>query len=97
MYRATADIDIVADIRIDKVHPLFEALRTDFYVDEQVIRDAVVQRSSFNAIHFESVFKVDIVRPWILTICAPGPKSLALLICWKKLLSLCVKIPTNED
>lgn len=63
MYRSTADIDIVADIKAEQVHPLFEALRDDFYVDEQVMRDAIAQRSSFNAIHFDSVFKVDIFIP----------------------------------
>jgi len=59
MYRATADIDIVADINAEQVRPLFEALRDDFYVDDQAMRDAVIQQRSFNAIHFASVFKVD--------------------------------------
>lgn len=63
MYRSTADIDIVADIKTEQVHPLFEALRENFYVDEHVMRDAVIHRSSFNAIHFDSVFKVDIFIP----------------------------------
>ena len=52
MYRSTADIDILADIKMDQVRPLFEALRDRFYVDETAMRDAVVQRRSFNAIHF---------------------------------------------
>lgn len=59
MYRATADIDILAEIKIEQVHPLFEALRDSFYVDEPTMRDAVSQGGSFNAIHFDSVFKVD--------------------------------------
>lgn len=63
MYRSTADIDIVADIKTEQVHSLFEALKNDFYVDENVMRDAVAQRGSFNAIHFDSVFKVDIFVP----------------------------------
>lgn len=60
MYRFTADIDILADIRTEQVHPLFEALQDSFYVDEHVMREAVAQSRSFNAIHFDSVFKVDI-------------------------------------
>ena len=60
MYRSTADIDILADIRTEQVRPLFEALRGSFYLDEHVIREAVAQSRSFNAIHFDSVFKVDI-------------------------------------
>ncbi len=63
MYRSTADIDLVADIKTEQIHSLFEALRNDFYVDEQVMHDAVAQRSSFNAIHFDSVFKVDFFIP----------------------------------
>jgi hypothetical protein len=59
MYRSTADIDIVAEIKAEQARPLFEALRDNFYVDDQTIRDAVVQQRSFNAIHFNSVFKVD--------------------------------------
>ena len=59
MYRATADIDILADIKTEQVRPLFEALQDSFYVDEHVMRDAVAQGRSFNAIHFDSVFKVD--------------------------------------
>lgn len=60
MYRSTADIDILADIKADQVHPLFEVLKEAFYVDEHVMRDAVAQRRSFNAIHFDSVFKVHV-------------------------------------
>src|SRR5687768_17145505 len=60
MYRATADIDILADIELDQVRPLVEVLQENFYIDEQAVRNAVAQRRSFNAIHFDSVFKVDI-------------------------------------
>ena len=60
MYRSTADIDILADIHPDQIRPLFNVLKDSFYVDEGSIRDAVAQRRSFNAIHFDSVFKVDI-------------------------------------
>lgn len=63
MYRATADLDIVADVKAEHVRPLAEALQDAFYVDEQAIRDAISQRASFNAIHFDSVFKVDIFIP----------------------------------
>jgi hypothetical protein len=63
MYRATADIDIVAEIKTEHIHLLFEALRGDFYVDEQSIREAVTQHRSFNIIHFDSVFKIDFFIP----------------------------------
>ena len=59
MYRSTADIDILADIKTEQVGLLFEALRDSFYLDEHMMREAVTKRRSFNAIHFDSVFKVD--------------------------------------
>ena len=63
LYRATADIDIVAEIKTEQIGPLHEALREAFYVDELAIRNAVFRGSSFNAIHFDSVFKIDIFTP----------------------------------
>jgi hypothetical protein len=60
LYRATADIDILADIKSEHVQPLYAALKDAFYVDELAMRNAVAQQRSFNAIHFDSVFKVDI-------------------------------------
>src|ERR1044072_2962193 len=60
MYRSTADIDLLADIKSDQVRPLFNALRNSCYVDEQTMHEAATQGRSFNAIHFDSVFKVDI-------------------------------------
>jgi len=63
MYRSTADIDVVADVRSDQVIPLLTTLQENFYVDEHAVREAIDQRQSFNAIHFDSVFKVDIFIP----------------------------------
>src|SRR5882762_6872550 len=63
MYRSTADIDIVADVHSNQVIPLLTALQENFYVDEHAVREAIDQRRSFNAIHFDSVFKVDIFIP----------------------------------
>lgn len=63
MYRSTADIDIVADIKPEQVVPLLDALQGSFYVDEQAVREAIDRQQSFNAIHFDSVFKIDIFIP----------------------------------
>ena len=63
LYRATADLDIVADIKPDQIKSLVAALEETFYVDEQAVRQAIEQHRSFNAIHFDSVFKVDIFIP----------------------------------
>ena len=63
MYRSTADIDLLADIKPEHVRPLLDALNKSFYVDDHAVKQAVEQRRSFNAIHFDSVFKVDIFIP----------------------------------
>ena len=63
MYRSTADIDIVADLKSEQVIPLLNALQGSFYVDEHAVREAIDRQQSFNAIHFDSVFKVDIFIP----------------------------------
>ncbi|MEP6742114.1 MAG: DUF6036 family nucleotidyltransferase [bacterium] len=63
MYRSTADIDIVADVQPQQIIPLLNALQRSFYVDEHAMREAIDRRQSFNAIHFDSVFKVDIFIP----------------------------------
>lgn len=63
MYRSTADIDLLADIKSEQVRPLLHALEKNFYIDELAVKQAIEQRRSFNAIHFDSVFKVDIFIP----------------------------------
>ena len=63
MYRATANIDLIADIKPAQVRPLLEALQNRFYVDEQAVQQAISEKRSFNAIHFDPVFKVDIFIP----------------------------------
>jgi hypothetical protein len=63
MHRSTADIDIVADVHSEQVIPLLAALQENFSVDEHAVREAIDRRQSFNAIHFDSVFKVDIFIP----------------------------------
>ena len=63
MFRSTADIDIVADVHSEQVIPLLTTLQENFYVDEHAVREAIHRRQSFNAIHFDSVFKVDIFIP----------------------------------
>ncbi|MBN1946663.1 MAG: hypothetical protein JW797_13395 [Bradymonadales bacterium] len=58
--RATQDVDLVAGLDSPRVEPLTTALRSDFYVDAEMIQDAIRRRSSFNVIHLETMFKVDI-------------------------------------
>lgn len=63
MYRSTADIDLLADVKAEQILPLLGTLQDSFYVDEHAVREAIARKQSFNAIHFDSVFKVDIFIP----------------------------------
>jgi hypothetical protein len=58
--RATLDADVVAEIRLEHGEPLAEALGGAFYVNAEAIRDAVRHKNSFNAVHKETMFKVDV-------------------------------------
>ena len=58
--RATVDTDLVADLRPEHAQPLAQALEDAFYVDVESIQDAIRRHSSFNVIHLEMMFKVDV-------------------------------------
>lgn len=58
--RATMDVDLVAELRLEHVEPLVQELGDAFYADAEMIRDAVRRYGSFNLIHLDTVFKVDI-------------------------------------
>lgn len=61
--RTTMDVDIVADMRSEHVTPFVRGLQDAFYVDEQSVRQAIQRRQSFNLIHLDTLFKVDIFIP----------------------------------
>lgn len=58
--RATMDADLVAALQPDHAAPLAQALEAAFYVDEAAIREAIARHLSFNVIHLETMFKVDV-------------------------------------
>lgn len=61
--RSTLDVDIVADMRLEHIQPLVAALSPEFYADVEMIRVANERHSSFNLIHYETSFKVDVFIP----------------------------------
>ncbi len=58
--RATQDVDIVAAIPKTHVEAFAAELKDEFYVDENMILDAIANMSSFNIIHLNTILKVDI-------------------------------------
>jgi hypothetical protein len=61
--RLTIDVDIVADLRLEHVRPLVKQLEAEYYIDADAVRDAIRRRSSFNAIHLDTMLKVDVFIP----------------------------------
>ena len=61
--RATNDVDVVAALRLEHADPLARALGTTFYVDADMIRDAIRRHSEFNVIHLATMFKIDVFVP----------------------------------
>ena len=58
--RTTEDADLVAKVEDRHVEHLVRDLEGEFYVEADMIRDAIRDRASFNLIHLESMLKVDI-------------------------------------
>jgi hypothetical protein len=58
--RATQDVDLVADIRLPHVDAITSSLAGEFYVDAEMIRDAIKRRASFNVVHLATMFKADV-------------------------------------
>jgi len=61
--RSTLDVDIIADLRLEHIPSFMAALSPVFYADDEMMQDAITHHSSFNLIHYETAFKVDIFIP----------------------------------
>lgn len=58
--RATLDVDIITALSNHNVNNLVTLLEQAYYIDKDMIIDAINTRSSFNLIHFETMIKIDI-------------------------------------
>ncbi len=58
--RATLDVDIVVDLRMAHLDPFVAALKASFFVDTDMVADAIRRRSTFNILHLATMFKVDV-------------------------------------
>lgn len=59
MYRASADIDFVIDPTSDQLEALAGELEPEFYVSRSAMAEALTLRSTFNAVHDRTSFKID--------------------------------------
>ena len=58
--RSSIDADVVAELLPAHAAPLAAALHGAYYVSEQRLEDAIARRATFNAIHLETMVKVDV-------------------------------------
>jgi hypothetical protein len=58
--RASLDVDVIADLDPEHVLPFVQRLQATYYVDTDRVRSAAEARRSFNLIHLDTMFKVDV-------------------------------------
>ena len=58
--RATQDIDIVVMLWGKDVDGFVKRFESSFYVDRDMVMDAIKRRASFNLIHLATMYKVDV-------------------------------------
>jgi hypothetical protein len=58
--RSTLDVDIACALRDEHVDAFVQALAATYYVDADMIRDAISRRASFNLVMLETMIKVDV-------------------------------------
>ena len=63
MVRTTQDSDIVVEMRLEHLQAFVSDLQDEFYIDEEMIAESIQRNSSFNIIHRETMFKVDVFIP----------------------------------
>ena len=63
MVRTTQDSDVIAEMRLEHLKPFVAALQDEFYLDDEMIVESIQRNSSFNIIHRETMFKVDVFIP----------------------------------
>ncbi len=101
MIRATQDADIVAEMRHEHIQAFVSGLQGEFYIDEEMIAESVQRNSSFNIIHRETMFKVDVfirARVPFFNPSLPAPKSKPLALKQKSAPNLQVlRIPSSPN
>lgn len=61
VYRFTADVDVVLELKVQDADKIINALEPDYYVPHKTVSRAISTEKMFNVIHQETAFKVDCV------------------------------------
>ena len=63
MIRTTQDSDIITEMRPEHIQRFISSLQNEFFIDEEMVADAIQRNSSFNILHRDTMFKVDVFIP----------------------------------
>jgi hypothetical protein len=63
MVRTTQDSDIITEMSPEHIQPFVASLQNEFFIDEEMIAEAIQRNSSFNILHRDTMFKVDVFVP----------------------------------
>jgi hypothetical protein len=58
--RATMDVDMVVDMQAHHISALKQLLEKEYYIDENMMKQAAKNVSSFNLIHLKTMIKIDV-------------------------------------
>ncbi len=59
--RRTQDVDIIVALQLNQIHQFVQALRSDYYLDEQALQDAVRRGLPYNMLHLATMMKIDLI------------------------------------
>jgi hypothetical protein len=57
--RATMDVDVITNLNTMHVERIVQQLNEEYYVDGEMIKDAIQHKSTFNVIHHQTTYKID--------------------------------------
>jgi hypothetical protein len=60
MARSTLDVDLVLELETFHIQPLVNKLKGEYYIESEMINDAIKEKTSFNIIHLKSMLKIDV-------------------------------------
>ena len=60
MARATMVVDLIASVGLPQVGSLVRELEAEYYIDAEMIEDAIRRCASFNLIHLDTMIKIDV-------------------------------------
>ena len=58
--RSTLDVDLVLELETFHIQPLVSRLKGEYYIESEMINEAIREKTSFNIIHLKSMLKIDV-------------------------------------